>query len=122
MYVTGNGTRAASSTGMPPLPRRTSTSFWKPRGFLYAIRLSKDQVLQESIAHLLTRPVGGPPNQVRRFYTSFSYQAGSWDTKRRIVAKVEWHPDELHPRVGFIVTNLSRSARWVTWFYNQPIN
>ncbi len=104
---------------MPPLPRRTSTSFWKPRGFLYAIRLSKDQVLQESIAHLLTRPVGRPPNHVRRFYTSFSYQAGSWDKKRRVVAKVEWHPGELHPRVGFIVTNLSRSARWVTWFSNQ---
>ena len=104
---------------MPPLPRRTSTSFWKPRGFLYAIRLSKDQVLQESIAHLLTRPVGRPPNNVRRFYTSFSYQAGSWDKKRRGLPKVEWHPGELHPRVGFIVTNLSRSAKWVTWFYNQ---
>ncbi len=26
---------------------------------------------------------------------------------------------ELHPRVGFIVTNLSRSAERVTWFYNQ---
>ncbi len=29
---------------------------------------------------------------------------------RRVVAKVEWHPGELHSRVGFIVTNLSRSA------------
>jgi hypothetical protein len=25
---------------------------------------------------------------------------------RRVVAKVEWHPGELYPRVGFIVTNL----------------
>jgi hypothetical protein len=24
------------------------------------------------------------------------------------VAKVEWHPSELYPRVGFIVTNLAR--------------
>ena len=24
---------------------------------------------------------------------------------RRVVAKVEWHPGELYPRVGFIVTN-----------------
>jgi hypothetical protein len=26
------------------------------------------------------------------------------------VAKVEWHAGELYPRVGFIVTNLSRPA------------
>jgi hypothetical protein len=27
-----------------------------------------------------------------------------------VVAKVEWHPGELYPRVGFIVTNLARPA------------
>ena len=36
-----------------------------------------------------------------------------------MVAKVEWHPGELHPRVGFIVTNLSRPAERVVAFYNQ---
>ncbi len=36
-----------------------------------------------------------------------------------MVAKVEWHPGELHPRVGLIVTNLSRFTERVTWFYNQ---
>jgi hypothetical protein len=35
------------------------------------------------------------------------------------VAKVEWHPDELYPRVGFIVTNLARSAERVVAFCNQ---
>jgi hypothetical protein len=93
--------------------------YLEAEGFLYAIRIPKNQILQESIGHLLTRPVGRPPNHVRRYYASFSYQAGSWDRKRRVVAKVEWHPGELHPRVGFIVTNLSRSAERVTWFYNQ---
>ena len=93
--------------------------YLEAEGFLYAIRLPKNQVLQESVAHLPTRPVGRPPNQVLRFYASFSYRAGSWDKKRRVVAKVEWHPGELVPRVGFIVTNLSRSAERVTWFYNQ---
>ena len=93
--------------------------YLEAEGFLYAIRLPKNQILQESIAHLLSRPVGRPPNHVRRFHASFSYQAGSWGRKRRVVAKVEWHPGELHPRVGFIVTNLSRSAERVTWFYNQ---
>jgi hypothetical protein len=29
---------------------------------------------------------------------------------RRVIAKVEWHPGELYPRVGFIITNLSRPA------------
>ena len=93
--------------------------YLEAEGFLYAIRLSTNQVLQESIAHLLTRPVGRPPSNVRRYYTSFSYQAGNWDRKRRSVAKVEWHPGELVPRVGFIVTNLSRSAERVVTFYNQ---
>ena len=79
--------------------------YLEAEGFLYAIRLPKNQSLQESIAHLLTRPVGRPPNRVQRYYASFSYQAGSWDRKRRVVAKVEWHPGELVPRVGFIVTN-----------------
>jgi hypothetical protein len=93
--------------------------YLEAEGFLYAIRLPMNQVLQESIAHLLTRPVGRPPNHVRRYYASFSYQAGSWGRKRRVVAKVEWHPGELHPRVGFIVTNLSRPAERVVTFYNQ---
>ena len=56
---------------------------------------------------------------MRRYYTGFSYQAGSWDRKRRVVAKVEWHPGELYPRVGFIVTNLSRPAERVVAFYNH---
>ena len=36
-----------------------------------------------------------------------------------MVAKVEGHPGELFPRVGFIVTNLSRPAERVIAFYNQ---
>ena len=39
---------------------------------------------------------------------SFSYQAQSWNHFRRVVAKVEWHADELFPRVGFIVTKHDR--------------
>ncbi|MBW8056378.1 MAG: IS1380 family transposase, partial [Nitrospira sp.] len=44
--------------------------------------------------------------------------------KRRVVAKVEWHPGELVPRVGLdplrgsSVTNLSRPAERVTKFYD----
>jgi hypothetical protein len=35
---------------------------------------------------------------VRRCYASFRYQAQSWNKPRCVVAKVEWHPDELYPR------------------------
>ena len=93
--------------------------FLEGEGFFYAIRLKANTVLQECIAHLLTRPIGRPPNHVRRYYANFSYQAGSWNKKRRVVAKVEWHPGELYPRVGFIVTNLSRPAERVVAFYNH---
>jgi hypothetical protein len=85
----------------------------------YAIRLPANRIVQERIGHLLTRPVGRPSNEVRRSYASFSYQAGSWTKPRRVVAKVEWHPGELYPRVGFIVTNMSRPAENVVAFYNK---
>ena len=32
---------------------------------------------------------------------------------------MEWHKGELFPRIGFIVTKLSRSAKRVVRFYNQ---
>src|SRR6266436_6220334 len=78
-----------------------------------------NRVLQDKIGHLLKRPVGRPPQEVRRYYSSFSYQAGSWNKPGRVVAKVEWHPGELCPRVGFIVTNLARRAERVVAFYNH---
>jgi hypothetical protein len=93
--------------------------FLEAEGYTYAIRLKANAVLRESITHLLSRPVGRPPNHVCRFHASFSYQAGSWNKKRRVVAKVEWHPGELVPRVGFIVTNLSRPTKRVVAFYNH---
>jgi hypothetical protein len=93
--------------------------FLEARGVKYAIRLPANRVLQESIAFLLRRPVGRPPHEVRRFHASFSYRAGSWTRPRRVVAKVEWHPGELLPRVGFIVTNLTRPAESVVAFYNH---
>ena len=93
--------------------------FLEVEDYKYAIRLPANNVLQERIGYLLKRPVGRPPIEVRRFYASFSYQAQSWKTPRRVVAKVEWHPGELYPRVGFIVTNMTRPAERVVAFYNQ---
>ena len=53
------------------------------------------------------------------FHASFSYQAKSWSKSRRVVAKVEWHPGELYPRVGFVVTNMTRPAERIVAFYNK---
>ena len=88
-------------------------------GASYTIRLPANQILQDRIGYLLKRPVGRPPHEVRRYYASFRYQAQSWSKPRHVVAKVEWHPGELYPRVGFIVTNLARSAEGIVAFYNR---
>jgi DDE family transposase len=93
--------------------------FLEAEGIGYTIRLPANRVLQEKIGYLLKRPVGRPPHEIRRYYASFSYQAQSWKKPRRVVAKVEWHPGELYPRIGFIVTNLARPAERVVAFYNQ---
>jgi len=85
----------------------------------YAIRLPANRVLQERIGYLLNRPVGRPPSEVRRSYANFTYQAASWTKPRRVVAKFEWHPGELYPCVGFIVTNMARPAENVVAFYNK---
>jgi hypothetical protein len=86
--------------------------------FQYTVRIPTNNVLMASISHLLTRPVGRPSHKPKVFYESFSYRAQSWDRPRRVVAKVEWHWDELFPRVGFIVTNMTGWSRNVVKFYN----
>jgi hypothetical protein len=88
-------------------------------GYHYAIRLKANPVLERHVSHLVKRPVGRPPKKPRRFYHSFEYRAQSWDRPRRVVAKIEWHPGELFPRVGFIVTNMGGNAPRVVNFYNQ---
>jgi hypothetical protein len=45
-------------------------------------------------------------------YKGFLYQAASWKTARRVVAKVEHHAGEF-PRVGLIMTNLTLPSRAV---------
>jgi len=87
--------------------------------FRYAIRLPANQVLMRHIDHLLTRPVGRPPQRPIVWYHDFDYQAASWQRPRRVVAKVEWHCGELFPRVGFVVTSLRAKPQAVVEFYNR---
>ncbi len=93
-------------------------SVLEEESFQYAIRIPTNSVLMASIRHLLTRPVGRPSHKPKVFYACFSYQAQSWNRPRRVVAKVEWHWDQLFPRVGFIVTNMTGWSRKVIKFYN----
>jgi hypothetical protein len=106
---------------------RADAAFAKPeiyealeeRGVKYAIRIPANDSLERDIAELLTRPVGRPSYKPVVWYKSFRYQAASWKTARRVVAKVEFHLGELFPRVGFIVTNLETDSRAVVRFYNK---
>ena len=41
------------------------------------------------------------------------------ETARRVVAKVEFHAEELSLRVGIIVTNVETPSRAVVRFYNK---
>ena len=87
--------------------------------FSYAIRLPANEILSREIEHLLTRPVGRPPKAPVVRYHDFQYQAAKWSRQRGVIAKAEWHRGELFPRVGFIVTNLTRPAKAVVRFYNH---
>jgi len=106
---------------------RADAAFAKPeiyealeeRGVKYAIRLPANDSLMRDIEELLSRPVGRPSNKPLIWYKGFLYQAASWKTARRVVAKVEFHAGELFPRVGFIVTNTQLRNRAVVRFYNQ---
>ncbi len=102
----------------PALRLIGSEKIWE-RGVKYAIRIPANDSLERDIAELLTRPVGRPSHKPVVWYKSFLYQAASWKTARRVVAKVEFHFGELFPRVGFIVTNLEADSRAVVRFYNK---
>jgi len=106
---------------------RADAAFAKPeiyealeeRVVKYAIRIPSNDNLERDIAELAVRPVGRPSHKPVVWYKSFLYQAVSWKTARRVVAKAEHHEGELLPRVGFIVTNLTLPSRAVVRFYNK---
>ena len=107
---------------------RADAAFAKPelyealekRGVKYAIRIPSNDTLEQAVAELLTRSVGRPSYMPVVRYKSFRYQAASWTTARRVVAKVEFHFGEPFPRVGFIVTNLETDSCAVVRFYRAP--
>jgi len=93
--------------------------YLEAEGYFYAIRLIGNPILHHKIEHLMTRPVGRPPKKPIVQYHSFQYKATSWSKSRRVIAKVEWHVNELFPRIGFIVTNLRWKSSNVVKLYNK---
>jgi hypothetical protein len=62
----------------PSFPRRRGLrqpevcKFLEAEGVGYAIRLPANRMLHDKIDHLLKSPMGRPPREVRRDYSSFS--------------------------------------------------
>ena len=94
-------------------------SFWKTRASCTRSVCRRTKFFWKASAICSRDPLAVRRTMCGTINAGFSYRAKSWDKARRVVAKVEWHPSELFPRVGFIVTNLSRPADRVTLFYNQ---
>ena len=92
--------------------------FLEAERYGYAIRLPANARLYRRVKNLIESPPDSPVKELITFSATFSYRAESWDKPRRVVAKVEWHPCELFPRLGFIVTNLTWSPSNVVEFYN----
>ena len=72
---------------MPPSPHRRYTNISKPRDYSMSSASKRTRFSSGTLPICLRRPDGRPPDHVRRFHASFSYQAGS-NKKRRVVAKV----------------------------------
>jgi hypothetical protein len=77
----------------------------------YAIRIPANENLERDVAELLPRPVGRPSHKPIVWYKGFLYKAASWNTARRVVAKVEHHAGELFPRIGFAHAAASAAQR-----------
>jgi hypothetical protein len=92
--------------------------FLEEERYGYVIRLPGNARLYRKVKNLMQSPPEPAVEEPVTYYASFSYRADSWNKPRRVVAKVVWHPGELFPRLGFIVTNLYGSPPKVVEFYN----
>ncbi|MCA1772333.1 MAG: IS1380 family transposase [Halomonas sp.] len=74
----------------------------------YLGRLKSNKALLTLAAPYLKNPPGRPPETPREWCHDLAYQAGSWESPRRVVLVVQEKPDDLLPHAFFLVTNLSR--------------
>ena len=106
--------RADAAFGIPKL-----YELCEDLGVDYVIRLKENNCLAEGVSELLIKPGEENKDRYITLYKDIVYQAKSWDKARRVIAKIEHHPDELFPRVGFIITNLKWKNKKVVKFYNK---
>ena len=106
--------RADAAFGIPKL-----YELCEDLGVDYVIRLKENNSLAEGVSELLKKPGEENKDRYITLYKDIVYQAKSWDKARRVIAKIEHHPDELFPRVGFIITNLKWRNKKVVKFYNK---
>jgi hypothetical protein len=83
--------KSCSGPGTPVFAEPAIYESLEQRGLKYAIRIPANDSLERDIAELLTRPGGIPSHKPVVWYKGFLYQAASWKTARRVVAKVEFH-------------------------------
>jgi hypothetical protein len=85
----------------------------------YAIRIKENAKLYERVERYTKRPVGRPCRSPLVKFKGFHYQAASWKKARRVVVKIEHHPGEFFPRIGYIVASLNWTNKRVVKFYNK---
>jgi len=106
--------RADAAFGIPEL-----YELCEDLGVEYVIRLRENNCLAEGISDLLKKPIKKTDKKFITLYKDFMYQAKSWDKARRVISKIEYHPGELFPRIGFIITSLNWLDKKVVKFYNK---
>lgn len=87
----------------------------------YAFRIKGNRKLYDRISWLTKRSPARPLHHVVRRFMSVYSRAKSWSTPRRVVAKTEFHPGELFPAVGFIVTKRSLTNEQILALLGQHI-
>jgi len=87
-------------------------------GVKYTIRIKENSRLDEKVEKAI-KAIRKNKRKTVVMYKDFLYQAVSWNKPRRIIAKIEQYPNELFPKVGFIITNLKWRDKKVVKFYNK---
>ena len=105
---------------MPPPLRRRYTDISKPRVAPTAFRRNgHDESPAEHCPSAYATSRSPAPTMFAVATPASAIRPDLGTRSARVVAKVEWHPGELVPRVGFIVTNLSRPTKRVVAYYNH---
>jgi hypothetical protein len=93
--------------------------YCEAEGLKYVIGLIRNDVLERMIEALLNNAHRQfiKTGQKQRMFQEGVYQAGSWETARRVIMKAEWLPQG--PNCRFVVSNLSHDPKDLYEFYTE---